>query len=180
MNKLISIRVCLAIAVVSMSGAQADPAARLKSAEIVDVPAKYADWQYKIGNLQVRFTDGHVEVLTKDAHCLQPIISPTGALGWIHFSHMGGRDGDALLDEELRIRLPDGKFTGFEPEPNGDTLFIEKWGFTDGGASVVMKTRSWHGPAAIHKIDIKTGKITGRASTAGDDLPKWAKAYSDD
>jgi len=159
----------------------ASPAASPKEVDIVDVSAAFAGRLDKIGNVKVSFTDGRTEVLTKDGCCLKPEVSPAGAVGWIHFRGLGGRDKDMLMNEVLQVRLPSGKTSEFKPESEeGDTLFIEKWGFADGGASVVMKTRSYHGPAGISKYDIKSGKITGNVNGASDELPKWAEPYSDD
>lgn len=172
----------LATAFMCAQPAHAGPAPRPKSAGIVAGPGSHTGLSEKTGNVKIVFTDGTTTVLTKDGSCLEPKVSATGAVAWIHFKGLGGRDNDLPMNEMLQARLPDGKTGEYKPESNGDALFIEKWNFADGGASVVMKTRSYHGPASITKFDLKSGKITGResANKSPAELPAWARPYSDD
>jgi len=57
--------------------------------------------------------------------------------------------------------------------------FIEDWWFTDGDATVVIKSRGRHGPAYYVKYDIRTSKALGSASGFNPELPEWAKPYAD-
>lgn len=49
-----------------------------ESAEVVDIPAAQANLGIKAGNIRVRFSNGHSEVLTRTGNCIEPKVSPTG------------------------------------------------------------------------------------------------------
>lgn len=95
MNKIAFI--LLFVAIVSASDAFADPTAEPKTAEIVDIPAKFADSRFPPGNVKITFTDGHTETLTHKGNCTKPRVLAGGIVGWVHFTALDQR-GYALDD----------------------------------------------------------------------------------
>jgi hypothetical protein len=70
--------VLIVTAAASFAGA---PQSKPKSATIIDVPSERRDYGISIGNVQVRFSDGHTEIWTSGGKCLMPHVSPNGYVG---------------------------------------------------------------------------------------------------
>ena len=84
----------------------------------------------------------------------------------------------------LNVRLVDGTAKQFAPlaDFSADARFIEKWRFADGGPSVIIQSRSYHGPAFYGKYDTRTGKLIHEIGTYTpfSKLPAWAKPVADE
>ena len=176
MNKIASI--LLFVAIVSASDAFADPAAEPKTAEIVDIPAKFADSRFPPGNVKITFTDGHTETLTHKGNCTKPRVLAGGIVGWVHFTALDQRGYS--LNDTLQLRFPDGRTKEFKP--NHEAPFIQDWGLADHGSSVVIESMQHHGPPYFIRYDLKSGRITGTVNTylPYDKLPPWAQPLSDE
>lgn len=60
--------------------------------------------------------------------------------------------------------------------------FIEKWGFADGGKSIVTRCRNAHGPSWIDKFEIASGKLLAECSGSEhlENTPEWARPWCDE
>ena len=155
-----------------------EPAAKPKSVSIVDVPRERRDYGSNIGNIKVRFTDGHSETWTSLGRCMDAHGSRRGLVGWTRYTERN--DYQEPVNNTLRIRFLNGKIRDFKAFFNGP--FIEDWGFADGDSAVVIASRARHGHAYYLKYDIATGKLIGTVEVppSYDELPKWAQPYADD
>jgi hypothetical protein len=176
MNKIASI--LLFVAIVSAFDAFADPVAEPKTAEIVDIPAKFADSRTPPGNVKITFTDGHTETLTHEGNCMEPRVLAGGIVGWTHFTALDQRG--SLLNNTLQLRFPDGRTKEFKP--NHEAPFIMDWGLADQGSSVVIVSMQHHGHPYFIRYDLKSGRITGTVNIylPYDKLPPWAQPLSDE
>jgi hypothetical protein len=62
------------------------PAATPESVTIIDVPSERRDYGTNIGNIKVRYSDGHSEVWTSLGRCMYAHVSPTGLVGWTRYT----------------------------------------------------------------------------------------------
>jgi len=160
---------------VSASAFAGVPTAKPTSVTIVDVPSERRDYGTHIGNVKVRFSDGHSEVWTSLGRCMDAQVSATGLVGWTRYTTRNyyGEPVNSIL----RVRFRDGTLKDFQHGP-----FIEEWAFTDNDTTVVIKSRGRHGPATYIKYSLSTQKVidaVGR-STPYNDMPKWAQPFADD
>jgi hypothetical protein len=129
-----------------------------------------------LGNIQVTFTDGHSEILTKGGKCNLPHVSASGDVGWNRPDKLTndryGRNADIL-----HLRLRDGSAKEFKP----NVLFIVEWGFANNNSEVVIKSMAHHGPSSFIKYEIKTGRVTGEVQGyhPSEELPDWARPLAD-
>lgn len=153
------------------------PSTKPTSVTIVDVPAERRDYGISIGNVKVRFIDGHTELWSKSGKCLMPQVSRSGHVGWTRF--VARNDYQEPVNDVLRVRFPDGRVRDFRSCPSGP--FIEQWAFADDDSTVIIKSRGRHGPAYYVKYDLSTGRLIGSDDRSTDyhDLPKWAQPYAD-
>jgi len=153
------------------------PAAVPKSVTIIDVPRERRDYETHIGNIKVRFADGHSEIWTSVGRCMDAQVSRTGLVAWTRFSERN--DYQEPVNRTLRVRFLDGRVKDFEAYPNGP--FIEEWAFADDDSAVVIKSRGRHGPAYYVKYSLRTGELIESVgiSTPKEQLPKWAQPYAD-
>ena len=144
-------------------------------AVIVDVPTERRDWHSPIGNVKVTFSDGHTEMWTKEGKCIHPKTSSTGLVGWTRYSERNAKDEP--VNSTLRILVTESDIKDLAAGP-----YIEEWDFTDGDKSVVIKSRGRHGPANFVKYDINSAKVIDSVKTylPYNELPDWAKPFSDD
>jgi hypothetical protein len=126
-----------------------------KSVTIIDVPQERRDYATYIGNIKVRFADGHSETWTSLGRCMDAQVSPTGLVGWTRFSERNYYQEP--VNRTLRVRFLNGRVKDFEAYPNGP--FIEEWAFADDDSAVVIKTRGRHGPAYYVKYSLHTGEL---------------------
>ena len=165
-------KLLLLLSVSAFAGA---PAGKPTGVTIVDVPTERRNYGTNIGNVKVRFTDGHSEVWTSLGRCMYAHVSPTGLVGWTRYTtrnHYG-----EPVNSILRVRFHDGTLKDFQHGP-----FIEEWAFTDDDTTVVIKSRGRHGPATYIKYDLRTRKVidaVGR-SALYHDMPNWAQPFADD
>jgi hypothetical protein len=146
------------------------------SVSIIDVPSERRDYGTNIGNIKVRFSDGHSEVWTSFGKCMYAAVSATGLVGWTRytFRNYWGEPVNSIL----RVRFVSGRIKDFEAAANGP--FIEKWDFADNDSAVIIKSRGRHGPAYYGKYSLRTGKLTESVGIVpNDQLPKWAQPYAD-
>jgi hypothetical protein len=165
--------VLVVMAAVSAAGA---PQVMPESASIVDVPSERRNYGYHIGNVKVRYTDGHTEMWTRGGKCLMPQVSAKGHVGWTRYTDRN--DYREPVNNILRIRFPDGRIRDFEA--NGS--FIEEWAFEDNDSAVVIKSSGRHGPSSFVKYDLFTGLRLGvvGGSITYPNLPEWAQPFADD
>jgi hypothetical protein len=151
------------------------PAVRPTTVTIIDVPSERRDYGTNIGNIKVRYSDGHFETWTSLGRCMDAHVSPTGLVGWTRYTarnHYG-----EPVNDILRVRFLSGRIKDFQHGP-----FIEEWAFVDSDSAVVIKSRGRHGPATYIKYSLSTGKVidaVGRSATY-DSMPAWAKPFADD
>ncbi len=129
--KLKLLQVLLVLAVTPVAGT-ATP--KPESVSIVDVPSERRDSVSNIGNIKVRFSDGHSEVWTSDGRCMYALVSPTGLVGWTLY--ISRNDYGRPVNSILRVRFLSGQIKDFEAPP-----YIEKWGFADNDSAVIIKAR---------------------------------------
>lgn len=145
------------------------------SAEIVDVPAERMDWGEPIGNVRVKFADGHSEFWTRKGRCMHVRRSKSGLVGWSRFSTRNSH-GEPVNDV-LRVMVTTSTWKDIKVD-----LLIEEWDFSDSDTTVIIKMRGRHGPATVQKYSLETGKLiaSAEASVPYADTPDWAKPFSDD
>ena len=148
-------------------------ASKPESAEVVDIPAAQANLGIKAGNIRVRFSDGHSEILTRTGNCMDPKVSPTGRVGWTLCSGFD-RKGYAL-NQKLIIHLRNGVTKQFKANPNAP--FIVAWAFADNDSAIVIQSMSFHGPSSYARCDLATGKVTNKKDGRDDSepAPDWAQ-----
>ena len=151
------------------------PTAKPKSVTIIDVPSERRDYGTNIGNIKVRYSDGHVETWTSLGRCMYAHVSPTGLVGWTRYiarNHYG-----EPVNDILRVRFLSGRTKDFQHGP-----FIEEWAFVDSDSAVVIKSRGRHGPAHYIKYSLRTGAVLGSVglSTPYEQMPSWAQPFADD
>jgi hypothetical protein len=153
-----------------------EPDPRPKTASIVDVPRERRDHGSHIGNVRVRFTDGHVETWTSLGRCLIPHVSRKHLVGWTRFEDRNSY-GD-VMNSRVRIRFLDGRIKDFV----AGHPFIDDWGFCDGDQAIVIQSMSRHGPSYYDKYDVMTGEKIGVVdrSTVYEELPDWAQPFAAD
>jgi hypothetical protein len=138
------------------------------SVEVVAPPGASDD---ESGDVFVTWDDGRRERLTHGAHAQQAKLGPEGLIGWTWAKE---RYKDLWVNEHLRVQH--GKQMLFEVKSGKP--FIEDWTFAPEG--LVVKSRAAHGPALIERFSLDTGERTEVIDKAfGDDLPDWAKPFSD-
>ena len=121
-----------------------------KSAEVVDIPAAQANFGIKAGNIRVRFSDGHSEILTRTGNCMEPKVSLSGHVGWTQCSGFD-RKGYAM-NQNLIVHLRSGVTKQFKANPNSP--FIGAWTFVDNDSGVLIQSRGFHGPASYVRYDL--------------------------
>jgi hypothetical protein len=175
MNGLFFKLLLLAVSATMLAG---KPAPNPKSVSITDVPGERRGCRIHIGNIKVLFTDGHSEVWTTFGKCMITHISTSGLVGWTRYDERNKHQEP--VNSTLRLRFPNGKIKDFAAASYGQ--YIEEWGFTDGEASIFIKSRWRHGPASFIKYDIASGKVNRKVElrTPYHGLPKWAQSYADD
>jgi hypothetical protein len=154
------------------------PVPKPKSAAVVDIPPAEAELGIKAGNIQVMFTDGHSDNVTKNGNCMKPHVSDKGNMGWTQCTNFD-RKGYAM-NEKLVIKLVSGGTKEFRPNPSAP--FIEDWSFTDNDSAIVIKSRGAHGPASFVRYDLATGRMTQKKDGRSDaeKAPSWAQLLSND
>jgi len=144
------------------------------SVTIIDVPSERRDYGTNIGNIKVRYSDGHSETWTSLGRCMYAHVSPTGLVGWTRYTarnHYG-----EPVNDILRVRFLSGRIKDFQHGP-----FIEEWAFVDSDSAVVIKSRGRHGPAHYVKYSLRTGAVLGAVglSTPYEQMPSWAQPFAD-
>lgn len=169
--KLICI-VCFTLCASLLRLAAAD---RPVSAEIVDVPSERRDWGEPIGNVRVRFGDGHWEFWTRLGRCIHVRRSDSGLVGWSRYTSRNSY-GEPV-NSVLRVMVSTSEWRDFQAGP-----FIEDWLFVDHDAAVIIRSRGRHGPSHIHKFSLKSGRLIDHAkgSERYEVTPEWAKPLADD
>jgi len=165
-------KLLLLLAASAFAGA---PTAKPKSVTIIDVPRERRDYGTNIGNIKVRFSDGHSEVWTSFGRCMYAHVSPTGLVGWTRYTERN--DYGEPVNNILRVRFPDRSVKDFRHGP-----FIEDWAFADSDSAVIIKSRGRHGPAHYIKYSLRTGQVIDSVglSTPYDRMPTWAQPFADD
>jgi hypothetical protein len=104
----------IATAAGSLAGA---PQSTPTSVTIVDVPSERRDYGINIGNVKVRFADGHSELWTNKGKCLIPHVSAKGYVGWTRYTSRNHYQEP--VNDVLRVCFPDRTFKDFRAYPNG-------------------------------------------------------------
>jgi hypothetical protein len=124
------------------------PTAMPKSVTIIDVPQERRDYATHIGNIKVRFADGHSEIWTSLGRCMDAQVSPTGLVGWTRFSERNYYQEP--VNRTLRVRFLNGRVKDFEAYPNGP--FIEEWAFADDHSAVRNQISRTTRPSLLRQI----------------------------
>jgi len=145
------------------------------SAEIVDVPSERRDWGEPIGNVRVKFADGHSEFWTRLGRCIHVRRSESGHVGWSRYT--GRNSYGEPVNNILRVMVSSERWIDFQAGP-----FIEDWGFAEHDSTIIVKSRGRHGPSMIHRFSLETGKLldSTKGSDPYKDTPDWAKPFADD
>ena len=148
-----------------------------KNAEVVDIPAAQANFGIKAGNIRVRFSDGHSEILTRTGNCMEPKVSLSGHVGWTQCSGFDRKS--YAMNQNLIVHLRSGVTKQFKANPNSP--FIGAWTFVDNDSGVLIQSRGFHGPASYVRYDLGTGRKTNEKVGTDDSeaLPEWAQAPYD-
>jgi hypothetical protein len=177
-KRVMKLRFATLLLLLTASAFAKAPTARPKSVRIVDVPSQRRDYGTNIGNIKVRFSDGHSEVWTSLGRCMDAHASPNGLIGWTRYTDRNYQQQP--VNDTLRVRFLNGRIKDFLACPNGP--FIEEWAFVANDSAVVIKSRGRHGPAYYIKYNLQTGKVM--ESVEGfpqyEQLPKWAQPFADD
>ena len=145
------------------------------SAEIVDVPSERRDWGEPIGNVRVKFADGHSEFWTRLGRCMDVRRSDSGLVGWSRYTERNSY-GEPV-NSVLRVMVSNERWMDFQAGP-----FINDWNFADHDSTVIVKSRGRHGPSVIQRFSLKTGKLVDstKGSSLYSETPDWAKPFADD
>lgn len=162
------------LSLAAASAFAAAPTAKPKSVAVIDVPSERRDYGTNIGNIKVRYFDGHSETWTSLGRCMYAHVSPTGLVGWTRYT--ARNDHGEPVNDILRVRFLNGRTKDFQHGP-----FIEEWGFVDSDSAVVIKSRGRHGPANYIKYSLRSGSVLGSISLfmPRDQMPLWAQPYAD-
>lgn len=177
-KRVMKLRFATLLLLLTASAFAKAPTARPKSVSIVDVPSQRRHYGTNIGNIKVRFSDGHSEVWTSRGKCMDAHASPNGLIGWTRYTDRN--DHEEPVNATLRVRFLDGRIKDFLACTNGP--FIEEWAFVENDSAVVIKSRGRHGPAYYIKHSLLTGKVVEsvEVSRSYENLPKWAQPFADD
>lgn len=131
----------------------------------------------KSGGIEVTFSDGHKEMVTKDKNSARPRVSSKGDVGWTTWNDTDHSPMNHS-SETLHVRLPDGTTKDFKP----NSRFVMDWTFVDKDADLVIVSMGYHGPNYYIKYEVRTGKLIAKVDgdDAPDVLPKWAQPFSED
>lgn len=142
------------------------------AAEIVDVPAERRDYGTPIGNVRVRFADGHAEMWTRQGRCMELRRSASGRVGWSRYTRRNSH-GEPV-NNVLRVMVTNSRWQDFQAGP-----FIRDWDFAEDDESVVVISGGRHGAGIMQCFSLKTGKPTGgvKESAAKEELPEWARKF---
>jgi hypothetical protein len=179
-----SLYIGLAITALPASFVTAAGRAVPNRASIVVVPSRFDKFLNPTGNVQVTFRDNHTELWTRGGGCSDPRVSPKGDVGWVRMKVVSVDPVNRRVagNDVLDIRLLDGRVKHFTPlDDLPDARFIEEWRFADGGANVVIRSRSYHGPSFYVKYRIQNGRVIEDIGTYTpfSELPAWAKPIAD-
>jgi hypothetical protein len=109
-------------------------------------------------------------------HVFLKQTSQTGIQGWTVAAdrHSGG----SWMNSILILISPDGG----KKQIRSSYAFIEKWGFSDGDATVVIRARQAHGPSWIQKFDVSSCKLLAECQGSGflGATPIWARPWCDE
>lgn len=137
----------------------------------IEVVAPAGAGEDEAGDVYVTWDDGRRERLTRGAHAEQAKLGPDGLIGWTWAKE---RYKELWVNEHLRVQR--GKQLLFDVKSGKP--FIEDWTFAPEG--LVVKSRAAHGPALIERFSLENGARAEVIDKAfGDDLPDWAKPFSD-
>ncbi len=168
MNLLLT--TCLLFLASGLAGAEAE---RPVAAEIVDVPAERRDYGAQIGNVRVRFADGHAEMWTRLGRCIELRRSASGRVGWTRYTNRN-HYGEPV-NNVLRVMLTNSRWQDFQAA----LPFIREWDFAEDDESVVVLSGGRHGAGVMQCFSLKTGKLTGtvKEGAAKEEMPEWARKY---
>ena len=149
--------------------------ARPVQAEILakEEPAAEADW--RIGNVSVRFNDGHREMWTRNGSCRLPRVGKTGAVAWVRCTKLEKNDR-RWVSSEIRV-IRQNYVRDFKP----GQLIVTDMAFADGDRSLIVASMMFHGPRLFEKYSLSSGRRVAHftESEAGDaeasDYPRWVE-----
>lgn len=161
---------CLLILATCVAGPAAE---RPVAAEIVDVPAERRDWGLPIGNVRVRFADGHAEMWTLQGRCMELRQSASGRVGWSRYTRRNSH-GEPV-NNVLRVMVTNSHWQDFQAA----LPFIRDWDFAVGDEAVVVVSGSRHGAGVMQCFSLKTGKLIGTAKEGASKevQPEWARKF---
>jgi hypothetical protein len=151
---------------------------RPASVYIKPIKCEYSDCLQRgqHGNVVVVYTDLHEETITTDGNNLDAKLgAPDGKLGWTTGTHVIGRHGHELHNNELVI------YSGgsIVKRIKAEQPFIECWTWGDQYDHIAMRSREHHGPSVIEKFDVRFGEREGRmlGYEIGEKPPDWARTF---
>ena len=162
--------------VISMALTHSTQAEAPIAVKIVPVASEMRDAGIPIGNVQVKFADGHVELWTKRGRCLLAKIAKGDHVGWTRYTSRSERE--APENDTLRLMVNNERWVDFRI----GYPFIDDWDISPDGTSVIIKARFTHGPARFIRFDFHTQKELEQAygGVSYSELPAWAQPFADD
>jgi hypothetical protein len=135
------------------------------------------DEMRRVGNVRVRFTDGHREMWTHHGRAMLAKVSKGGLVGWTYAATQNLAPDHPWMNGSLILARRGRVLAKLE----ADDAFIEVWGFTDNDTCIVMRSRMLHGPSVIEKFNIATKERIGRCSNSDPtSMEDWALPFWDE
>ena len=143
--------------------------------EIVPVAGESLGSDAPMGNIRVRFKDGHTELWTKQGRCLIAKVTRNGLVGWTHFGERNHRG--APVNDSIRLMVTTERWVDFR----SGYPFIDDWNTSADGSTLVVRSGFAHGPARFELFDMRTQKLLEQTTEKPyAELPEWARVLATD
>lgn len=168
-------QMCIAILIGALATQAAPAGERPVVVEIVPVATEMRDAGFQIGNVRVRFKDGHSEVWTTRGQCLIAKISRNGFVGWTRYAARNRRG--VPVNDTVRLMVSKDRWIDF----HSGYPFIDDWDTSDDGATLIVRSGFAHGPFRFQLFDVRTQKpMEQTVERPYDELPVWARLLATD
>lgn len=145
-----------------------------KSVEIVPLSGS-GESETHVGNVRVRFKDGHSELWTKQGRCLIAKVTKNGLIGWTRFGERNHRG--APVNDSIRLMTSTEHWVDFR----SGYPFIDDWDTSPDGATLIVRSGFAHGPCRFELFDTRTQKLIEQTTEKPyAELPAWARPLATD
>ncbi|MBC7981319.1 MAG: hypothetical protein H7Y36_12220 [Armatimonadetes bacterium] len=143
--------------------------------EIVPVGSDSSDTERLIGNVRVRFADGHSELWTRQGRCLLAKVTKNGLIGWTRFGERNRRG--VPVNDSIRLMVSTEHWVDFR----SGYPFIDDWDTSADGAALIVRSGFAHGPFRFERFDLRTQKLLEQTTEKPyAELPAWARPLATD